>query len=111
MGSNKYRINRNATRSNLMKTSTGIIMLICFVVIAFSIKSLYAEPITEIQIQEWDDVYIITNGYNTVRIDCVPDEDTTQDTVGFCNVMQSTYYNCDQECMSDRAMQDPNQHI
>lgn len=26
-----------------MKTSTGIIMLICFVIIAFSIKSLYAE--------------------------------------------------------------------
>jgi len=94
-----------------MKISTGIFMLICFIILAFSIKALYAEPITEIQIQEWDDVYIITNGYNTVRIDCVPDEDTTEDTVGFCNVMQSTYYSCDQECMSDRAMQDPNQHI
>ena len=92
MDGNKYRINCNANRSNLMKTSTGIIMLICFVVIAFSIKSLYAEPITEIQIQEWDDVYIITNDNNTVRIDCVPDENTTQDMVGFCNVMSATYY-------------------
>ena len=92
MDGNEYRINRNATRSNLMKTSTGIFMLICFIVIAFSIRELYAEPITEIQIQEWDDVYIITNDNNTVRIDCVPDEDTTQDMVGFCNVMSDTYY-------------------
>ena len=75
-----------------MKISTGIFMLICFIIIAFSIKALYAEPITEIQIQEWDDVYIITIDDNTVRVDCVPDEDTTQDMVGFCNIMWSTYY-------------------
>jgi hypothetical protein len=75
-----------------MKISTGIFMLIFFIIIAFSIKALYAEPITEIQIQEWDDVYIITNDGNTVRVDCVPDEDTTQDMVGFCNIMWSTYY-------------------
>ena len=75
-----------------MKISTGIFMLICFIIIAFSIKALYAETITEIQIQEWDDVYIITNDGNTVRVDCVPDEDTTQDMVGFCNIMWSTYY-------------------
>jgi hypothetical protein len=97
-----------------MKTSIGIIMLICFVVIAFSIKSLYAEPITHIEIQEWDDVYVITNGDNTIRIDCVPDEDTTRDVEGFCNIMWSTYFygpDCDQECVIDNAMQDPNQHI
>jgi hypothetical protein len=52
----------------------------------------YAEPITEIQIQEWDDVYVITNNDNTLRVDCVPDEDTTQDVIGFCNVISSTYY-------------------
>ena len=51
-----------------------------------------AEPITNIQIQEWDDVYIITNGDNKTRVDCVPDEDTTQDIVGFCKVISSTYY-------------------
>jgi len=34
----------------------------------------------------------ITNDGNTVRVDCVPDEDTTQDMVGFCNIMWSTYY-------------------
>ena len=94
-----------------MKTSIGIVMLVCFVVIAFSIKSLYAEVITNIEIEEWDDVYVITNGDNTIRIDCVPDEDHTPDIVGFCNTMYSTYYYCDQECMIDKAMQDPNQHI
>jgi len=75
-----------------MKTSIGIVMLICFVVIAFSIKSLYAEAITRIEIQEWDDVYVIINGNNTIRIDCVPDEDTTKDIQGFCNVISATYY-------------------
>ena len=97
-----------------MKTSIGIVMLICFVVIAFSIKSLYAEVITNIEIEEWDDVYVITNGDNTIRIDCVPDEDTTRDVEGFCNIMWSTYFygpDCDQECVIDNAMQDPNQHI
>ena len=97
-----------------MKTSIGIVMLVCFVVIAFSIKSLYAEVITNIEIEEWDDVYVITNGDNTIRIDCVPDEDTTRDVEGFCNIMWSTYFygpDCDQECVIDNAMQDPNQHI
>ena len=75
-----------------MKTSIGIVMLVCFVVIAFSIKSLYAEAITNIEIEEWDDVYVITNGNNTIRIDCVPDEDTTKDIQGFCNVISTTYY-------------------
>ena len=75
-----------------MKTSIGIVMLVCFVVIAFSIKSLYAEGITNIEIEEWDDVYVITNGNNTIRIDCVPDEDTTKDIQGFCNVISTTYY-------------------
>ena len=75
-----------------MKTSIGIVMLVCFVVIAFSIKSLYAEDITNIEIEEWDDVYVITNGNNTIRIDCVPDEDTTKDIQGFCNVISTTYY-------------------
>ena len=55
-------------------------------------SAVYAEPITEIQIQEWDDVYVITNNDNTFRVDCVPDEDTTQDVIGFCNVISSTYY-------------------
>ena len=75
-----------------MKIMHGIFLLICFIILVFSIKALYAEPITEIQIQEWDDVYIITNDGNTVRVDCVPDKDTTQDMVGFCNIMWSTYY-------------------
>ena len=69
----------------------------------------YAEPITEIQIQEWDDVYVITNNDNTFRVDCVPDENKTQDIAGFCNVMHSTYYygpSCDQECILDTRMQD-----
>jgi hypothetical protein len=37
-------------------------------------------------------VYVITNGDNTIRIDCVPDEDTTRDEEGFCNVISSTYW-------------------
>jgi len=55
-----------------------------------------------------DDVYVITNNDNTFRVDCVPDENTTQDIVGFCNVMHSTYYygpSCDQECILDTTMQ------
>jgi len=67
----------------------------------------YAEG-TSIQIEEWDDVYVISNGNNTFRVDCVPDEDTTQDIVGFCNIMHSTYYygpSCDQECILDTRMQ------
>ncbi len=63
-------------------------ILVC--IIATTIVN--AEPITNIQIQEWDDVYIITNGDNKTRVDCVPDEDTTQDIVGFCKVISSTYY-------------------
>jgi len=87
------------------KILSGALMLICFIVVAFSVKELYAEPITEIQIQEWDDVFIIYNNGNRVTIDCVPDEDHTLDIVGFCNVMFSTYYYCDSECMYDRQMQ------
>ena len=67
----------------------------------------YAEG-TSIQIEEWDDVYVISNGDNTFRVDCVPDENTTQDIAGFCNVMHSTYYygpSCDQECILDTRMQ------
>tara|TARA_R110002012_G_scaffold83572_1_gene210204 strand:+ start:1497 stop:1730 length:234 start_codon:yes stop_codon:yes gene_type:complete len=67
----------------------------------------YAEPVTNIQIEEWDDVYIITNGDQTFRIDCVPDEDTTEDIKGFCSVMWSTYFygpDCDQECTTDTYM-------
>jgi len=65
----------------------------------------YAEG-TSIQIEEWDDVYVISNGDNTFRIDCVPDENTTQDIVGFCNTIESTYMYCDQECILDTRMQD-----
>jgi len=51
-----------------------------------------SEPINDIQVQEWDDVYIITNGNNEVIVDCVPDVGTTEDIEGFCNVMSSTYW-------------------
>ena len=51
-----------------------------------------SEPINNIQVQEWDDVYIITNGNNEVIVDCVPDVGTTEDIEGFCNVMSSTYW-------------------
>tara|TARA_R100000541_G_C1830182_1_gene73980 strand:- start:66 stop:332 length:267 start_codon:yes stop_codon:yes gene_type:complete len=85
-------------------------MLACTVAVTSWLlaSAVYAEPITEIQIQEWDDVYVITNNDNTFRVDCVPDENTTQDIVGFCNVMHSTYYygpSCDQECILDTTMQ------
>tara|TARA_B100001093_G_C26029746_1_gene677488 strand:+ start:208 stop:474 length:267 start_codon:yes stop_codon:yes gene_type:complete len=85
-------------------------MLACTVAVTSWLlaSAVYAEPITEIQIQEWDDVYVITNNDNTFRVDCVPDEDTTQDIVGFCNIMHSTYYygpSCDQECILDTRMQ------
>ena len=84
------------------------IITLCMLMIS---SIVYAEPITNIQIEEWDDVFIITNGDKQTRIDCVPDEDHTPDIVGFCNPMYSTYYYCDQECMIDKAMQDPAQHI
>jgi len=51
-----------------------------------------SEPINDIQVQEWDDVYIITNGNNEIIVDCVPDVGTTEDIEGFCNVMSSTYW-------------------
>ena len=63
----------------------------------------YAE--NTIQVLEWDDVYIIINDSNETRIDCVPDYDTTPDIIGFCNVMQSTYEYCDEECMVDKTIQ------
>jgi len=86
-----------------------LILYVCAVaVMLFTFNSMsIAEPITEIQIEEWDDVYIITNGDQTFRIDCVPDEDTTEDIKGFCSVMWSTYFygpNCDQECTTDTYM-------
>tara|TARA_A100000172_G_scaffold79688_1_gene67339 strand:- start:393 stop:668 length:276 start_codon:yes stop_codon:yes gene_type:complete len=84
-----------------------IVFLITFVITCMFWSVVYAEG-TSIQIEEWDDVYVISNGNNTFRIDCVPDEDTTQDIVGFCNVMHSTYYygpSCDQECILDTRMQ------
>jgi hypothetical protein len=61
-----------------------VVMLFTFNVIA--------EPINDIQVQEWDDVYIITNGNNEIIVDCVPDVGTTKDIEGFCNVMSSTYW-------------------
>ena len=45
------------------------------------------------------------NEDNEVRIDCVMDEDLTQDQVGFCNTIESTYIYCDQECILDTRMQ------
>ena len=68
-----------------------IVFLITFVITCMFWSVVYAEG-TSIEIEEWDDVYIITNGDNKTRVDCVPDEDTTQDVVGFCNVISSTYY-------------------
>ncbi len=65
------------------------IIALCMLMIT---SIVYAEPVTNIQIEEWDDVYIITNGNNKIKIDCVPDEDTTQDIQGFCSVMSSTYW-------------------
>ncbi len=94
----------------MIKYIINLYMLACTVAVTSWLlaSAVYAEPITEIQIQEWDDVYVITNNDNTFRVDCVPDKDTTQDIVGFCNVMHSTYYygpSCDQECILDTTMQ------
>jgi len=65
--------------------------VIATVVMLFTFNAI-AEPINDIQIQEWDDVYIITNGNNEIIVDCVPDVGTTEDIEGFCNVMSSTYW-------------------
>ena len=71
-----------------------LILYICAIaVMLFTINSIsVAEPITDIQIKEWDDVYIITNGTNEIIVDCVPDVNTTEDIEGFCNVMSLTYW-------------------
>ena len=81
-----------------------IVFIVSFILCWMFWSVAFAEQ-TSIQIEESDDVYIILNGDNQTRIDCVPDENTTQDVEGFCNVMQSTYYYCDSECMTDEAMQ------
>ena len=65
--------------------------VIATVVMLFTLNAI-SEPITDIQVQEWDDVYIITNGNNEIIVDCVPDVGTTEDIEGFCNVMSSTYW-------------------
>tara|TARA_R100001129_G_C5202005_1_gene214082 strand:+ start:48 stop:281 length:234 start_codon:yes stop_codon:yes gene_type:complete len=65
--------------------------VIATVVMLFTFNAI-SEPITDIQVQEWDDVYIITNGNNEIIVDCVPDVGTTEDIEGFCNVMSSTYW-------------------
>jgi len=65
--------------------------IIATVVMLFTFNAI-AEPINDIQVQEWDDVYIITNGNNEIIVDCVPDVGTTEDIEGFCNVMSSTYW-------------------
>lgn len=65
--------------------------VIAAVVMLFTFNAI-AEPINDIQVQEWDDVYIITNGNNEIIVDCVPDVGTTEDIEGFCNVMSSTYW-------------------
>ncbi len=65
--------------------------VVATVVMLFTFNAI-AEPINDIQIQEWDDVYIITNGNNEIIVDCVPDVGTTEDIEGFCNVMSSTYW-------------------
>jgi|TARA_R110002012_G_scaffold222970_1_gene394904 hypothetical protein len=65
--------------------------VIATVVMLFTFNAI-AEPINDIQVQEWDDVYIITNGNNEIIVDCVPDVGTTEDIEGFCNVMSSTYW-------------------
>jgi transcriptional regulatory protein LevR len=65
--------------------------VIATVVMLFTFNAI-AEPINDIQVQEWDDVYIITNGNNEIIVDCVPDVGTTEDIKGFCNVMSSTYW-------------------
>ena len=65
--------------------------VVATVVMLFTFNAI-AEPINDIQIQEWDDVYIITNGNTEIIVDCVPDVGTTEDIEGFCNVMSSTYW-------------------
>ena len=65
--------------------------VIATVVMLFTFNAI-AKPINDIQVQEWDDVYIITNGNNEIIVDCVPDVGTTEDIEGFCNVMSSTYW-------------------
>ncbi len=65
--------------------------VVATIVMLFTFNAI-AEPINDIQIQEWDDVYIITNGNNEIIVDCVPDVGTTEDIEGFCNVMSSTYW-------------------
>ena len=70
--------------------TNSIVAVICFVLLCYSINELYAEE-TYIEIYEWDDAYMIINGSSETLIDCVPDEDTTQDMVGFCNIIQQTY--------------------
>ena len=65
--------------------------VVATVVMLFTFNAI-SEPITDIQVQEWDDVYIITNGNNEIIVDCVPDVGTTEDIEGFCNVMSSTYW-------------------
>jgi len=65
--------------------------VVATVVMLFTFNAI-AEPINDIQVQEWDDVYIITNGNNEIIVDCVPDVGTTEDIEGFCNVMSSTYW-------------------
>ena len=69
-----------------------LILYICAVTFMLFTFNAIAEPINDIQIQEWDDVYIITNGNNEIIVDCVPDVGTTEDIEGFCNVMSSTYW-------------------
>jgi|TARA_R100001126_G_C4782619_1_gene127860 transcriptional regulatory protein LevR len=65
--------------------------VVATIVMLFTLNAI-SEPITDIQVQEWDDVYIITNGNNEIIVDCVPDVGTTEDIEGFCNVMSSTYW-------------------
>jgi hypothetical protein len=65
--------------------------VVATIVMLFTFNAI-SEPMTDIQVQEWDDVYIITNGNNEIIVDCVPDVGTTEDIEGFCNVMSSTYW-------------------
>tara|TARA_R100001082_G_scaffold110291_1_gene89820 strand:- start:1199 stop:1432 length:234 start_codon:yes stop_codon:yes gene_type:complete len=65
--------------------------IVVTIVMLFAFNAV-SEPINDIQVQEWDDVYIITNGNNEIIVDCVPDVGTTEDIEGFCNVMSSTYW-------------------
>ena len=82
-----------------------LIFIVTFTLTCMFWSVVYAEG-SSIYILEWDDVYIIMNEDNEVRIDCVMDEHLTQDQVGFCNTIESTYMYCDQECTLDTRMQD-----